>query len=154
MVSHILRKHLELRLPFTSLGQIRHASRVLLKSPGFALASILTLTLGIGVTSSIFSVVYGVLLKRSPYRDPKHLCLLWKSVPKKDLDRDWTSYPTYEDWEHNARSFDDMAAFLRPDGSIVNLTGTDNVEQVQSTKVSGNFFSVLGEFSGRLRDAV
>ena len=144
MVSHILRKHLELRLPFTSLGQIRHASRVLLKSPGFALASILTLTLGIGVTSSIFSVVYGVLLKRSPYRDPKHLCLLWKSVPKKDLDRDWTSYPTYEDWEHNARSFDDMAAFLRPDGSIVNLTGTDNVEQVQSTKVSGNFFSVLG----------
>jgi putative ABC transport system permease protein len=144
MVSLILRKHLELRLPFTSLSQIRHASRVLLKSPGFALASILTLTLGIGVTSSIFSVVYGVLLKRTPYRDPEHLCLLWKSVPKKNLDRDWTSYPTYEDWKHNERSFDDLAAFLRPDGSIVNLTGTNDVEQVQSTKVSGNFFSVLG----------
>ena len=128
---------------FTSLSQIRRASRVLLKSPGFALASVLTLTLGIGVTSSIFSVVYGVLLKPSPYGDPGRLCLLWKSVPKKNLDRDWTSYPTYLDWKHNAKSFDDLAAFLRPDGSIVNLTGTDNVEQVQSTKVSGNLFSVL-----------
>jgi putative ABC transport system permease protein len=135
---------LELRLLFTSLSRIRRASRVLLKSPGFALASVLTLTLGIGVTSSIFSVVYGVLLKPSPYAHPEHLCLLWKSVPKKSLDRDWTSYPTYQDWKRDARSFDGLAAFLRPDGSIVNLTGGDNVEQIQSTKVSGNFFSVLG----------
>lgn len=122
----------------------RYASRVLLSSPGFALTSILTLTLGIGITSAIFSVVYGVLLKPLPYTHPDHLCLLWKSVPKKNLDHDWTSYPTYQDWKRDARSFDDLAAFLRPDGSIVDLTGSDNVEQVQSTKVSGNFFSVLG----------
>ncbi len=127
-----------------SIRQFRHASRVLRKSPGFALTSILTLALGIGITSAIFSVVYGVLLKPTPYAHPEHLCLLWKSVPKKNLDRDWTSYPTYQDWKRNARSFNDLAAFLRPDGSIVNLTGTGNVEQIQSTKVSGNFFSVLG----------
>jgi putative ABC transport system permease protein len=120
------------------------ASRALSKSPGFALAGILTLALGIGVTSAIFSVVYGVLLKPSPYVVPDHLCLLWKSVPKKNLDRDWTSYPTYQDWKRNAGSFVDLAAYLRPDGSIVNLTGTDNVEQVQSAKYSSNFFSVLG----------
>ena len=136
-------------MPFRSstFGRIfpfRYASRVLLNSPGFALTSILTLTLGIGITSAIFSVVYGVLLKPLPYAHPDRLCLLWKSVPKKNLDHDWTSYPTYQDWKRDAKSFDDLAAFLRPDGSIVDLTGSDNVEQVQSTKVSGNFFSVLG----------
>lgn len=127
-----------------SFSQIRYASRVLLKSPGFAITSIVTLALGIGITSAMFSLVYGVLLKPSPFAHPERLCLLWKSVPKKNLDRDWTSYPTYQDWKRNAGIFDDLAAFLRPDGSIVNLTGTDDVEQLQSTKVSGNFFSVLG----------
>ena len=122
----------------------RYAFRALLKSPGFAFTSIVTLALGIGITSAIFSVVYGVLLKPSPYRLPDRLCLLWKSVPKKNIDRDWTSFPTYQDWQRDASSFDDLAAFLRPDGSIVNLTGADNVEQVQSAKVSANFFTVLG----------
>jgi putative ABC transport system permease protein len=126
------------------MSQIRHTARTLVKSPSFALTSILTLALGIGITSAIFSVVNGVLLKPTVYASSDRLCLLWKSVPMKNLDRDWTSYPTYLDWKRDARSFDDLAAFLRPDGSIVNLTGTDNVQQLQSTKVSGNFFSVLG----------
>jgi hypothetical protein len=89
-------------------------------------------------------VVYGVLLKPLPYATPTISCLLWKSVPKKNLDHDWTSYPTYLDWKRDSRNFTDLAAFLRPDGSIADLTGTDNVEQLQSTKVSENFFSVLG----------
>lgn len=127
-----------------SFRPILYASRALLKSPGFALTSLCTLALGIGITSAIFSVVYGVLLKPSPYAHPDNLCLLWKSVPKKNLDRDWTSYPTYQDWKRNSSSFADIAAFLRPDGSLVNLTGTDTVEQIQSAKVSENFFSVLG----------
>jgi putative ABC transport system permease protein len=138
-----------MRLDLAMLGRavsfitFRYAFRALLKSPGFAFTSIVTLALGIGITSAIFSVVYGVLLKPSPYRLPDRLCLLWKSVPKKNIDRDWTSYPTYQDWKRDAGSFDDLAAFLRPDGSIVNLTGADNVEQVQSAKVSANFFTVL-----------
>ena len=123
---------------------LRIGLRTLCKAPGSTTVIVLILALGIGATSAIFSVVYGVLRKPSPYAHSEHLCLLWKSVPKKNLDRDWTSYPTYQDWKRNARSFDDLAAFLRPDGSIVNLTGTDRVEQIQSTKVSGNFFSVLG----------
>ena len=127
-----------------SFSSLRYAFRALLKSPGFALLSILNLAIGIGITSAIFSVVYGVLLKPSPYGRPDRLCLLWKSVPRKNLDRDWTSYPTYEDWKRDANSFDDLAAFLRPDGSIVNLTAADNVEQIQSAKVSANFFTVLG----------
>jgi hypothetical protein len=89
------------------------------------------------ITSAIFGVVYGVLLKPSPYRLPDRLCLLWESVPKKNIDR--ASYPTYQEWKRDARSFDDLAAFLRPDGSIVDLTGADNVEQVQLAKISANF---------------
>ncbi len=123
---------------------LRHAVRSLLKNPSFAVPTILTLALGIGVTSAIFSVVYGVLLKPIPYQRPGQICLIWKSVPKKSLERDWTSYPTYMDWKRDATSFEDIAAFLRPDGSIINLSENDNVEQVQSSKVSSNFFSVLG----------
>jgi predicted permease len=126
------------------LTYLRHAVRSLIKNPSFAVFTILTLALGIGVTSAIFSVVYGVLLKPTPYRRPGQICLIWKSVPKKNLERDWTSYPTYMDWKRDATSFEDIAAFLRPDGSIVNLSENDNVEQVQSSKVSSNFFSVLG----------
>jgi putative ABC transport system permease protein len=127
-----------------SPGQLRYAIRGLLKSPGFAVTSILTLALGIGITTAIFSVMDGVLLKSPPYTQPNHLCLLWKTIPRKNLDHDWTSYPTYQDWRRDARSFDDLAAFLRPDGSIVNLTASGSVEQIQSAKVSANFFTVLG----------
>ncbi|MBV9179768.1 MAG: ABC transporter permease [Acidobacteria bacterium] len=121
----------------------RYAIRSLRKGPGFAGASILILALGIGITGAIFSVVYGVLLQSLPYGQPDRLCLLWKSIPKKNIDRDWTSYPTYQDWKRDGRGFEDLAAFLRPDGSVVNLAENDNVEQIQSAKVSANFFSVL-----------
>ena len=123
---------------------LRLAVRSLARNPSFATASILTLALGIGLTSAIFSVVYGVMLKPVPYDRPGQICLLWKTIPKKSLDRDWTSFPTYQDWKRDAAGFDDLAAFLRPDGSIVNLSGNDVVDQVQSAKVSPNFFSVLG----------
>jgi len=123
---------------------LRYAVRGLLKNPSFAVPTILTLALGIGVTSAIFSVVYGVLLKQTPYQRPSRICLIWKSVPKKNLERDWTSYPTYMDWKRDAASFNDLATFLRPDGSIINLSENGTVEQIQSSKVSSNFFNVLG----------
>src|SRR5579862_5252964 len=123
---------------------LRHAVRSFLKNPSFSVPTMLTLALGIGVTSAIFSVVYGVLLKQTPYRRQGQICLIWKSVPQKNLERNWTSYPTYMDWKRDATSFEDIAAFLRPDGSIVNLSENDNVQQIQSSKVSSNFFSVLG----------
>ena len=89
-------------------------------------------------------MIYGVLLKPIPYQRPGQIRLIWKSVPKKSLEGDWTSYPTYTDWKRDAASFNDLAAFLRPDGSIINLSENGNVEQIQSSKVSSNFFNVLG----------
>ena len=104
------------------IAYLRHAIRSLFKNPSFAVPTIATLALGIGVTSAIFSVVYGVMLKPTPYVQPGQLCLIWKSVPKKNLERDWTSYPTYTDWKRDAASFEDIAAFLRPDGSIIGIS--------------------------------
>jgi predicted permease len=123
---------------------LNRAVRGLRKSPGFSFAVTLTLGLGIGFTVAIFSVVYGVLLHPLPYGQADRLCLLWKSIPKKNIERDWTSYPTYEDWKRASSSFEDLAAFLRPDGAVVNLTENDNVEQLQAAKVSANFFDVMG----------
>jgi predicted permease len=105
---------------------------------------VVTLALGIGITTAIFSVVYGVLLRPLPYEKAERLCVVWKSIPKKNLERDWTSYPTYKDWERESRGFAEMAAFLRPDGSVLNLSQEDREEQIQAAKVSADFFSVLG----------
>lgn len=126
------------------MGEMRRAERGLRRSAGFAAACAVTLALGIGMTTAIFSVVYGILLRKLPYGKADQLCVLWKSVPKKNLERDWTSYPTYEDWKRESQGFEEMAAFLRPDGSVVNLSEGDREEQIQAAKVSGNFFSVLG----------
>jgi hypothetical protein len=112
------------RIPVFDFNSLRHAVRGLRKSLGFASTSILTLALGIGITSGIFSVVCDTLLQSLPYPQASRLCLVWKSVPKKNLDRDWTSYPTVQDWNSDAASFEDVAVFLRSDGSVVNVTET------------------------------
>ena len=124
-------------------NSMRYAWRNICNSPGFAIACVLILSLGIGISTAIFSVVYAVLLRPLPYPDANRLCLIWKTIPKKNLDRDWTSYPTYEDWKKQDSSFEELASFLRPDGARALLTGSDEQEQVQAAKVSGNFFSVL-----------
>jgi putative ABC transport system permease protein len=69
--------------------------------------------------------------------------MVWKTIPKKNLDRDWTSYPTYEDWKKQNQSFEGLASYLRPDGARALLTRPDEQVQVQTAKVSDNFFSVL-----------
>jgi predicted permease len=123
---------------------LRVAGRGLRKSAGFAAACVVTLALGIGINTAIFSVIYAVLLRGLPYGEADRLCVVWKSIPKKNLERDWTSYPTYEDWKRKSRGFEEMAAFLRPDGSVVNLSEGEAEEQIQAAKVSWNFFPVLG----------
>ncbi|HET9399541.1 MAG TPA: ABC transporter permease [Candidatus Acidoferrales bacterium] len=123
-------------------SQLRLAARGLRKSPGFTAATILTLALGIGLCTAIFSVAEAVLLQPLRYHNPDRLALVWKSVPLKNIDHDWTSYPTYQDWKR-AAAFEDLTAFLRPDGSIVELADGETVEQIQSAKVSANFFNVM-----------
>jgi putative ABC transport system permease protein len=123
---------------------LRYGVRMLVKSPGFTLVAVLTLALGIGANTAIFSVIEGVLLRPLPYQNSERLCVLWKSVPARNIEWDWTSYPTIRDWREGSRSFEDMAVILLPDGSWVTWQSDAGIERIQGSKVSGNFFEMLG----------
>ncbi len=123
---------------------LRYGARMLVKSPGFTLVAALTLALGIGANTAIFSVIEAVLLRPLPYRNSERLCMLWKSVPARNIEWDWTSYPTIRDWREQSKSFEDMAAILLPSGSEVILQSDTGPERIQGSKVSGNFFEMLG----------
>jgi predicted permease len=124
----------------TSLLQdIRYAIRILVKSPGFTIIAILTLALGIGANTALFSVVNGVLLNPLPYEQPDRLVALYSRTHT--FTHSSISYPNFLDWVRENRTFASMAAF-RSDSS--NMTGMGEPERLKMEMVSANFFSVLG----------
>ena len=123
----------------TLLADVRYGMRMIARSPGFAAIAILTLALGIGANTALFSVVSGVLLNPLPYQQPDRLVAVY--ARSKDFPRSSISYPNFLDWVRYQRSFSSLAAF-RPDD--YNLTGMGEPERVEAEMVSANFFSVLG----------
>ncbi len=123
---------------------LRYGARMLRKNPGFAFVAVFVLALAMGANTAIFSVIEAVLLRPLPYRDSDRLCVLWKSVPARNIEWDWTSYPTIRDWMEQSRAFEEMAVILRPEGSLVTLATDAGPEKIQGSKVSGNFFEMLG----------
>src|SRR5215813_1139 len=128
----------------TIARDLRYALRMMVKNPGFTAMIVLTLMLGIGACTAVFSVVYAVMLRPLPYSSPDRLCVLWKSVPKKGLERDWTSYPAFKDWKDHNHVFEDLALFIRPEAARVIMNNGDRAERVQAAVVSANFFMVMG----------
>jgi predicted permease len=124
------------------LQDVRYALRTLRKSPGFTLTALLTLTVGIGANTAIFSAIHAVLLRPLPYRDPGRLVMVWTDDPKHDIHQEGVSYPNFEDWRRMNRTFEDMALFSR--GVSATLTGGLEPEHVEPAVVSANLFSVLG----------
>jgi putative ABC transport system permease protein len=118
---------------------VRYALRSLRKTPGFTVVAVLTLALGIGANTAIFSVVDAVLLRPLPFRAPNRLVMVWERRPQRD--HVVASYPDFRDWRDRSRSFDGMAAFS---AWTHNLTGAGSPERVESAVVSTNFFDVLG----------
>ena len=123
----------------TLLADLRYALRMFRKNPGFAAIAILTLALGIGANSAIFSVVEGVILAPLPYFQPDRLVMLWENNPR--FPRVFVSYPNFMDWQHTAQSFQQIAA-LREQG--VDLTGAGTPEHLDGKEISSGFFSTLG----------
>ncbi|MGA2119603.1 MAG: ABC transporter permease [Bryobacteraceae bacterium] len=123
----------------TLLQDIRYGIRMVVQSPGFAAIAILTLALGIGANTALFSVVNGVLLNPLPYQQPDRLVAIYSRT--KEFSHSSISYPNFLDWERNQRSFSCMAAFREEN---YNLTGEGEPERVKGEMVSANFFSVLG----------
>jgi len=118
---------------------IRFGGRTIAKSPGFAAVAILTLTLGIGANTALFSVVNGVLLNPLPYPQPEQLVTLHESKP--NFDTGSISFPNFRDWQKENHTFSSMA-ISRPYGFA--LTGMGEAEQVRARFISSDFFSVLG----------
>jgi len=118
---------------------VRYAVRMLAKSPVFTSIAVLTLALGIGGNTAIFSVVNSVLLKPLPYGDPDRLVIL--SEKSRQFPEMSVSYPNYEDWKAQTKSFEQLSVF-RTDA--LNLTGTSAPEHLQAKQVSAGFLALLG----------
>ena len=115
----------------------RFSGRMLFKHPGFTLIAVLTLGLGIGANTAIFSIVNAVLLRPFPYHAPERLVTLGEFVP-----RGTVSYPNFVDWRAQSTVFDSVSA-VRSNESY-NFTGDGEPERVQGRLVSAGFFSLLG----------
>jgi putative ABC transport system permease protein len=122
------------------VADVRYAARMLRKSPMFTVTAALTLALGVGANTAVFSVVNGVLLQRLPFRDPDRLAQLWESLP--DADKIMVSYPDFLDWKARNRVFEDVAVYS-PWGARTNTSGAlpRTIDVGSST---ANYWSVLG----------
>ena len=121
---------------------LRYGWRQLRGNPLFALAVVLTLAVGIGANTAIFTVVKAVLLRPLPYKDPGRLVMIWTDDPAHGVHEEGVSYPNFEDWRAANRVFDDLAILSR--NNPVTLTGGEVARRVEAAVVSANFFSVLG----------
>jgi len=121
------------------LQDVRYALRMLRKSPAFAVVAVITLALGIGANTAIFSVVNGVLLSPLPYSQPDQLVALYQRTP--NFAEASIPYPNFLDWQRENRSFSTIAAYRHDD---FNLTGWGEPQRLKGEMVSASFFSMLG----------
>src|SRR5205823_14415381 len=91
------------------MNDLKFAFRQLLKNPGFTAVAVLTLALGIGANTALFSVVNGVLLRPLPFREQERLVTLWESSPAQGVDQQAVSPPTFADWQAQSGAFEEMA---------------------------------------------
>jgi predicted permease len=127
----------------TFLQDLRYAVRMLLKNPGFTAVAVLTLALGIGANTAIFSVVNAVLLKPLPYPNPDKLVKVWTHFTGIGLpnDQNWFSAPEFRDVQQQNRSFADMSVM---GGGTYSLGVSGNPQSLNGATVSPSFFNVLG----------
>jgi putative ABC transport system permease protein len=125
----------------TLLQDVRYGLRVLLKRPGFTAVAVVTLALGIGANTAIFSLVSAVLVRPLKYRDAERLVMVWESAPAAGFPRDNPATGNYADWKEQNQVFEDMAAV---DQRTYDLTGEGEPEKLFAFGVTANFFPLLG----------
>ena len=127
-----------------TLQDIRYAFRMLLKRPGFTVIVVLTLALGIGANTTIFSALDAVLLNPLPYKDPDRLVVIWetnKHLGPEMWDRNEVAMGNFLDWRSRNQNFDQLAALF---DTAMNLTGVGEPQRIQSCVVTTNFFQAIG----------
>jgi putative ABC transport system permease protein len=117
------------------LQDLRYGVRMLRKNPGFTFVAVLTLSLGIGANTAIFSVVNGVLLNALPYPQPEQLTMVWPDTEGS------ASYPNFVEWRDRNHTFEGMAGMATRG---FNLTDGGEPEEIRATRVSANFFQLMG----------
>src|SRR5512133_1551165 len=121
---------------------LRYAFRMLWKSPMVTVVAVLTLAIGIGATTAIFSVVNGALLRPMPYYQPQRLQLLWGNTVRAGVvERRGASYLDFRDWRDQSKSFEGMAVF---GNSGFTLADKGDPERLTGEQVSATYFDLLG----------
>ena len=120
---------------------VKYGVRMLVKTPGFTLVAVLTLALGIGANTAIFSVVHAVLLERLPYKNPDRLVFVWEHNLKRGRETNVVGPANFVRWREQAQSFEQLAAFSE---WPANITGTGEPERVPIGYVTANFFEAIG----------
>ena len=125
----------------TLIKDIKYGVRGLLKKPGFTVIALITLALGIGANTAIFSVVNAVLLRPLQFKDPEQLVLVWEDASFAGFPRNTPAPANYVDWKNQSQSFADMAASAE---TSFNITGDGEPERVAAFAVTANFFPLFG----------
>jgi hypothetical protein len=120
---------------------VRFGLRMLAKSPGVVAVAVLSLALGIGANTAIFSLVDAVLLRPLPFAEPERLVMVWEDASWVGFPRNTPAPANYADWKAQNQSFEDMAALT---WQSYNLTGDGGPERLEAHGVTANFFSLLG----------
>ncbi len=134
------------------LKDLAFTIRGLSRSPGFTLAAVLSLMIGIGANTTIFSVTSALLFRPLPYKDADRLAILWNRSPGLNITQDWFSTAQYFDIKNGSKSFEDVAIAI---GGVENLTGEGEPERIGAIHVSSNLLTMLGAraATGRLLKA-
>ncbi len=126
-----------------ALRDLKFALRQLRRNPGFTAVAVLSLGLGVGANTAIFSLVKSMLIAPLPYPEGDRLVMLWEDVPRWDIPRNTPAPANFLDWRAQNRVFEGMAAFMGGIFGDVALTGAGDPEQIHGAQVSANFFRVL-----------
>src|SRR5215471_11051919 len=128
----------------TLLHDLRYGARMLLRKRGFMIVAVVTLGLGIGANTMMFSVINAVLLRPLPFNDPERLVHLDEKAPKAGLETAGLSFPDFADWRARSRSFERMALYEEDSFTLASGTATERAERVDGARVTASLFPLLG----------
>jgi putative ABC transport system permease protein len=123
---------------------LRYGARMLLKKRGFTVIAVITLGLGIGANTTIFSVINGMLLRPLPFKDPERLVHLDEKAPKVGFETTGLSFPDFSDWRSRSRSFDRMALYEEGSFTLASGNATERAERVEGARITASLFPLLG----------
>lgn len=123
------------------LSDVRYAIRNLIKRPGFTAIAVITLAIGIGVNTAIFSFINALLLKPLPFPDLDRIVAVWERVPSRGVERNEVTVADYLDWRAQNKTFEQLGIYR---WWSTNLTGADSPERVQGFQVTTNFLDIVG----------